>query len=67
MKLIDRLKPEYSSKLEMYNITYPTITGNIYDELEEKEFIGDIRYSTWLDLKFFTGVDSLFDLFNEIK
>ena len=67
MKLTDRLKPEYSSKLEMYNITYPTIIDNIYDELEEKEFIGDIRYSTWLDLKFFTGVDSLFDLFNEIK
>jgi hypothetical protein len=34
MKLIDRLKPEYSSKLEISNLTYPALVGRICEELE---------------------------------
>jgi hypothetical protein len=26
-----------------------------------------LKYGIWVDLKFFTGVDSPYDLFNEIK
>jgi hypothetical protein len=67
MKLIDRLKPEYSSKLEINNLTYPTLVGRICEELETISLVGDMKYSIWVDLKFFTGVDSPYDLFNEIK
>ena len=66
MKLIDRLKPEYSDKLEMNNLTYPTLVGRVCKELEEISLVGDIKFGTWSDLKFFTGVDSPFDLFEEV-
>ena len=67
MKLIDRLKKEYSDKLEMNNLTYPALVGKICKELEEISLVGDVKYGTWVDLRFFTGVDSPYDLFNEIK
>lgn len=67
MKLIDRLKKEYSDKLEMNNLTYPTLVGNVCKELEEISLVADIRYGTWVDLKFFTGVQHPYDLFDEIK
>ena len=66
MRLIDRLKPEYSSKLEMNNLTYPTLVGKVCKELEEISLVGDMKFGTWSDLRFFTGVDSPFDLFEEI-
>ena len=67
MRLIDRLKPEYSSKLEMNNLTYPTLVGRVCKELEEISLVGDMKFGTWVDLRCFTGVDSPYDLFNEIK
>ena len=67
MKLIDRLKKEYSDKLEMNNLTYPTLVGNVCNELETIEWVRDMKYGIWVDLKFFTGVDSPYDLFDEIK
>jgi hypothetical protein len=66
MKLIDRLKPEYSSKLEMNNLTYPTLVGRVCKELEEISLVGDMKFGTWVDLRFFTGVDSPYDLFEEV-
>jgi hypothetical protein len=66
MKLIDRLKPEYSSKLEMNNIFYPALVERACNELESIEWISDLKYGIWIDLKFFTGVDSPFDLFKEV-
>lgn len=67
MKLIDRLKPEYSDKLEMNNLTYPALVGNICEELEKISLVADMRYGTWVNLRTFTGADSPYDLFNEIK
>ena len=67
MKLIDRLKKEYSDKLEMNNLTYPTLVANVCNELETIEWVRDMKYGIWVDLKFFTGVDSPYDLFDEIK
>ena len=67
MKLIDRLKPEYSDKLEMNNISYPSLVARVCNELESIEWVSDLKYGIWVDLKFFTGLDSPYDLFNEIK
>jgi hypothetical protein len=47
MRLIDRLKPEYSSKLEMNNITYPHLVGRVCNELEQISYVGDMNYGTW--------------------
>jgi hypothetical protein len=66
MKLIDRLKPEYSSKLEMNNLTIQHLVGKVCKELEEISLVGDMKFGTWSDLRFFTGVDSPFDLFEEV-
>ena len=67
MKLIDRLKPEYSSKLEMNNLTYPTLVGRVCKELEEISLVGDMKFGTWVDLRCFTGVNSPYDLFEEVR
>ena len=40
MKLIERLKKEYSDKLEINNLTYPTLVDNVCRELEEISLIG---------------------------
>jgi hypothetical protein len=66
MRLIDRLKPEYSSKLQMNNLAFPTLVGKVCKELEEISLVGDMKFGTWSDLRFFTGVDSPFDLFEEV-
>ena len=65
MKLIDKLKPEYSDKLEMNNLTYPTLVGRVCKELEEISLVGDMKFGTWVDLRCFTGVNSPYELFNE--
>lgn len=67
MKLIDRLKPEYCDNLLMNNISYPTLVAKVCNELETIELVSDLRFGIWVDLKFFTNVDSPYDLFNEIK
>lgn len=51
MKLVDRLKPIYSDKLEIANIKYPTIVGDILEDLETTRFVGDLRYNTVIQLR----------------
>lgn len=50
MKLVDRLKPIYRSKLGIANIKYPVILGLILDDLERAEFVGDLKYDTVINL-----------------
>jgi hypothetical protein len=70
MNLLDRLKPQYLEKLEKYSDRFPTIAQGIYDELSNKEFIGDIKYGVVHDLQ--SACDYNFGLspyvmFNEYK
>lgn len=50
MKLVDRLKPIYSDKLEIANMKYPVIVGDILEDLETKRFVGDLKYNTIIQL-----------------
>ena len=50
MKLVDRLKPIYRSKLGVANIKYPLIVGDILDDLEINTFVGDLKYDTVIQL-----------------
>jgi hypothetical protein len=51
----------------MNNISYPALVARVCNELESIEWVSDLKYGIWVDLKFFTGVDSPYDLFNEVK
>lgn len=65
MKLIEKLKPEYKQILDEQKNYFPVMVGEIFIALEELEFILDIKYGIWSDVKFLTKVDLPFDLFNE--
>lgn len=50
MKLVDRLNPIFKDKLEIANIKYPVIVGDILDDLEINRFVGDLKYDTVINL-----------------
>ena len=66
MTLLDRLHPYYKDKLEKANLEYPEFVSSISDDLEEVQFVTDLKFGTILDLNTFCGVlPSPFDYFTE--
>tara|TARA_R110000737_G_scaffold300688_1_gene307584 strand:+ start:216 stop:440 length:225 start_codon:yes stop_codon:yes gene_type:complete len=65
IRLIDKLKPEYSAIFEKSNLEYPMIVNGIIACFEETEYVGDIPFRIWVDIKFFTNVYSPYDLFTD--
>jgi len=63
MTLIEKLKPEYSIIFEKNNLEYPQLVDRIITCFENTEYVSDIPFGIWLDIKFFTNVYSPFDLF----
>ena len=63
MTLIEKLKPEYSIIFEKNNLEYPQLVNRIVTCFENTEYVSDIPFGIWLDIKFFTNVYSPFDLF----
>jgi len=66
MKLIDRLKPEYKEILDRKNDDFPSLVGSIISCFEELYFVSDIKFGVWSDIKFFTKVESPYELFVEL-
>lgn len=66
MTLIEKLKPEYSNIFEKNNLEYPELVARIIYCFEETEFVSDIPFGIWVDIKFFTNVYSPYDLFKDI-
>ena len=64
MKLIEKLKPEYKQILDEQKNYFPATVGQILLAFYELEFVTDIKYGIWSDVKGITGVESAFDLFN---
>lgn len=64
--LFDRLKPQNKDILDKNMNEYPTIITYIIKQLQEKEFITEITYGCYIDMKFFFLEDTAFDYFNEI-
>lgn len=64
MKLIEKLKPEYRQILDEQKNYFPATVGQILLAFHELEFVIDIKYGIWSDVKGITGVESAFDLFN---
>ena len=63
MTLIEKLKPEYSIIFEKNNLEYPQLVDRIITCFENTEYVSDIPFGIWLDIKFFTNVYSPYDLF----
>lgn len=66
MKLIDRLKGEHKAKLAYENTKYPELVADLTDVLEELEYVGDMKWQTWVLAKMLMPyLESPFDLFYE--
>tara|TARA_R100001163_G_scaffold11614_4_gene10624 strand:- start:12723 stop:12929 length:207 start_codon:yes stop_codon:yes gene_type:complete len=47
MKLIDRIKGEHKAKLAYENVKYAPLVEDLYNQLEELEYIADMKWKTW--------------------
>jgi hypothetical protein len=65
MKLVDRLKKPYLEKLQLANIKYPSKVGEVFEELEEKEFWTNLRFGTWSSIQLFTCAEHPADIFTD--
>jgi len=66
MNLLERLHPVYKDKLSKANLEYPNLIAKLTDELEETQFVTELRYGSILDLNTFCGrLSSPFDYFTE--
>ena len=65
MALIERLKPEYGNIFEKNNLEYPVLVSKIITCFEDTEYVKDIPFGIWMDIKFFTNVYSPYDLFQD--
>ena len=66
MTLFEKLHPVYKDKLSVANLEYPHLIGKLFDELENTQFVTELKYGSVLDLNTFCGrVSSAFDYFIE--
>jgi hypothetical protein len=65
MTLLDRLKPQYKDLIDQKNDKFPTLIGIIYDHLESEEYLFNLKWGVWIDIKSFTNADSPYDVFKE--
>ncbi|MCH1614040.1 MAG: hypothetical protein L7S72_12180 [Flavobacteriales bacterium] len=47
MKLIDRIKGEHKAKLAYENVKFPALVEDLTNQLEELEYIADMKWKTW--------------------
>ena len=66
MTLLDRLKPQYKDLIDQKIDKFPTFIGEIYDHLEDEEYIYNLKYGVWLDIQSYTNANSPYDIFKEI-
>jgi len=66
MTLFEKLHPVYKDKLSVANLEYPHLIAKLTDELENTQFVTELRYGCVLDLNTFCGrLSSPFDYFIE--
>ena len=65
MTLLEKLKPEYSSIFEKNNLKYPELVARITNCFEQLEYVSEIPFGIWMDIKFFTNVYSPYELFTD--
>ena len=66
MNLLERLHTVYQDKLSKANLEFPNFIAKLTDELEQTQFVTELRYGCILDLNTFCGrLSSPFDYFTE--
>jgi len=63
MPLLERLSPSYKTILDSQKEDNPTSIEYVFDHLSKIEYVIDMKFGVWLDIRFFTNVDSPYDLF----
>ena len=61
--LIQRLKQEHKTKLELEQKLYPSTISPVIEELKKKHFIIDLSYGDVLKLQTHTNETDVFSLF----
>ena len=66
MNLFERLHPVYADKLSKANLQYPDLIENLVENLEQVEFVTELKFGTVMDLRSLCGwQNSPFDYFIE--
>ena len=66
MNLFERLHPVYVDKLSKANLQYPDLIENLVENLEQEEFVTELKFGTVMDLRSLCGwQNSPFDYFTE--
>ncbi len=65
MTLLEKLKPQYKDLIDQKNDKFPTLIGIIYDHLENEQYLFNLKWGVWVDIKSFTNADSPYDVFKE--
>lgn len=63
--LSDRLKDTTKSQINKASEQFPTLVENLMEALETTLYVGELKYTNILDLKYFCNTDNPFTLFHE--
>lgn len=63
MTLLERLKPSYKTILDNKREDFPTLVEGVMKHLSKIELVSDMKFGVWTDIKFFTNVNSPYDIF----
>ena len=66
--LKQRLHPQYKKRLKLYQSHYPTLGERINENLNNLEFIGDLRLTVLIDMQLafkLKDIADVYDIFDE--
>ncbi len=66
--LKQRLHPQYKKRLTLYQSHYPTLAERINNDLNNLEFIGDLRLTVLIDMQLafkLKDIADVYDIFDE--
>ena len=66
--LKQRLHPQYKKRLTLYQSHYPTLGERINENLNNLEFIGDLRLTVLIDMRLafkLKDIADIYDIFDE--
>ena len=66
--LKQRLHPQYRKRLTLYQSHYPTLGERINENLNNLEFIGDLRLTVLIDMQLafkLKNIADIYDIFDE--
>ena len=62
--LKQRLRPEYKKRLKLYQSHYPTLGERVNTDLNNLEWIGDLRLTVLIDMKLAFKLKDVADVYN---